>query len=194
MAGAPLQLLAEAQEDGQGWTLRAPGVGLVRDLPVVGACLEEGMACGELDILGVRHALRLPPSLAGQVGKVLAKRERLQPVAHGDALFTLQLQLEAQEGAAATTTATGAAQGLVLRAPQAGRFYTAPEPDAPPFVQVGDVLEMGRTVGLLEVMKTFSPVKVTAAHGFPGQAKVKAILVQDRTDVEEGTPLLEVES
>lgn len=189
----PMNLLAEALEDGQGWTLRAPGVGLIRDLPEVGTRLQPGMACGYLEILGVRHALLLPAELAGQVGEVVLARQRLLPASFGDALFTLRLQLETDAGQVGTAPERTVDQGLLLRAPQAGRFYDSPDPDAPPFIQVGDTLEVGRTIGLLEVMKTFSPVKYAQSHGLPATAKVKAILVKDRSDVEDGAPLLELE-
>ncbi|MHC4380302.1 MAG: acetyl-CoA carboxylase biotin carboxyl carrier protein [Planctomycetota bacterium] len=190
---AALSLLAEPMEDGKGWTLRAPGVGLVRGLPEVGKRLQAGMECGRLEILGVRHPLLVPAEIAGQVGKVVGAKQRLLPTAYGDALFTLQLQLESEGTQVASSNAASAEQGLVLRAPQAGRFYDSPDPDSPAFIQVGDTLEVGRTIGLLEVMKTFSPVKYSTADGLPTTAKVKTILVQDRTDVEDGSPLLELE-
>jgi len=190
---ASLTLLTEPLEDGQGWTLRAPGVGLIRALPEIGMRLQPGNVCGCLEILGVRHTLLLPAGLSGQVGKVAVANQRLLPTAFGDALFTLRLQLEADAGQTSVASRQSQDQGLVLRAPQAGRFYSSPDPDSPPFIQVGDTLEVGRTIGLLEVMKTFSPVKYAQADGLPATAKVKAILVEDRTDVEDGAPLLELE-
>lgn len=43
-------------------------------------------------------------------------------------------------------------------APLVGVFYRSPAPDAPPFVEVGDVIEVGSEVGLIEAMKVFSPI------------------------------------
>ena len=43
-------------------------------------------------------------------------------------------------------------------APLVGVFYRAPSPDSPNFVEVGDVVEIGQEVGLIEAMKVFSPV------------------------------------
>jgi acetyl-CoA carboxylase biotin carboxyl carrier protein len=40
-----------------------------------------------------------------------------------------------------------------------GTFYHSPEPGAPPFVSVGDVVRSGQTVGVLEVSKMMSPVE-----------------------------------
>jgi acetyl-CoA carboxylase biotin carboxyl carrier protein len=43
-------------------------------------------------------------------------------------------------------------------APLVGVFYRAPSPDAPSFVEVGDEIEVGSEVGLIEAMKVFSPI------------------------------------
>lgn len=43
-------------------------------------------------------------------------------------------------------------------APLVGVFYRAPAPDAPPFVEVGDHIEVGTEIGLIEAMKVFSPI------------------------------------
>lgn len=43
-------------------------------------------------------------------------------------------------------------------APLVGVFYRAPSPDASNFVEVGDTVEVGQELGLIEAMKVFSPV------------------------------------
>ncbi len=43
-------------------------------------------------------------------------------------------------------------------APLVGVFYRAPSPDAAAFVEVGEVIEVGSEVGLIEAMKVFSPI------------------------------------
>lgn len=45
-----------------------------------------------------------------------------------------------------------------IRAPLVGVFYRAPTPDAPSYVDVGDWVEPGQTVGLIEAMKVFSEI------------------------------------
>jgi acetyl-CoA carboxylase biotin carboxyl carrier protein len=53
-----------------------------------------------------------------------------------------------------------AAEGLLpITAPLLGTFYIAPEPGAPPFVQVGAAITEDTTVGLIEVMKVFNSVR-----------------------------------
>ncbi len=53
-----------------------------------------------------------------------------------------------------------AAEGLLpITAPLLGTFYVAPEPGAPPFVQIGAAITEDTTVGLIEVMKVFNSVR-----------------------------------
>jgi len=63
---------------------------------------------------------------------------------------------------AATAKSVAAAEGLVpITAPLLGTFYVAPEPGAPPFIQVGGSVTEDTTVGLIEVMKVFSSVRAS---------------------------------
>jgi acetyl-CoA carboxylase biotin carboxyl carrier protein len=59
-----------------------------------------------------------------------------------------------------------------IAAPLVGVFYRAPAPDAPNFVEVGDTIEVGSEVGLIEAMKVFSPIPSEVAGvvvDIPGQ-------------------------
>ena len=57
-----------------------------------------------------------------------------------------------------------AAEGLVpVTAPMVGKFYAAPSPADLPYVQVGTKVEVGGTVGLIEVMKVFTSIKTEIA-------------------------------
>lgn len=47
---------------------------------------------------------------------------------------------------------------IPIVAPMTGVFYAAPSPDDPPFVKVGDIVEAGDTVCLLEAMKIFNEI------------------------------------
>ena len=66
--------------------------------------------------------------------------------------------------AAAPTVAAPAPQqapqeeGEYIKAPLVGTFYTAAGPDAAPFVQVGDKVQKGQTVCILEAMKAMSEI------------------------------------
>lgn len=193
LKASPLLFIVQPLEGENGWSLKAPGVGVLRDLPALGSRLQAGQECGFLEVLGVRHPLLLPHDVAGSIASLSIGPARLQAVSYGEELCQIKQQLSAEDTIAENQKHDASESGLLFRSPQAGRFYAAPDPDSPPFLAVGDTLEAGRTCGLLEVMKTFSPIKYGQTPGLPPHAKVKAILVQDRDDVEEGTPLLELE-
>ena len=68
-----------------------------------------------------------------------------------------------------------------------GVFYLAQSPGDSPFVTVGDVVEEGQDIGILEAMKTLTRVEAE----YP--CRITEILVQDAAVVEPGTPLFGVE-
>lgn len=45
-----------------------------------------------------------------------------------------------------------------VQSPLPGTFYRSSAPDQPPFKSAGDMVAVGDTIGLIEVMKTFTPV------------------------------------
>lgn len=74
--------------------------------------------------------------------------------------------------------------GLVaIAAPIVGKFYAAPSPADPPYVQVGTKVGVGATVGLIEVMKVFNSVKTETA------GVIERVLVANGELVESGQPL-----
>lgn len=75
------------------------------------------------------------------------------------------------------------ADHILVTAPMLGTFYGAPKPGAPTFVSVGDRIEAGATVCIIEVMKLMN--SVTVDNG----GKVVAIYPADGELVEFGQPL-----
>ena len=55
--------------------------------------------------------------------------------------------------------APAAPAGVVIESPIVGNFYRAPAPGEPPFVDVGDRIEVGQPLCLLEAMKLFNELK-----------------------------------
>jgi acetyl-CoA carboxylase biotin carboxyl carrier protein len=52
---------------------------------------------------------------------------------------------------------------VAVRAPLVGTFYAAPSPGAEPFVRVGDEVEAGQTLGIVEAMKLMNPIVADVA-------------------------------
>ena len=74
-----------------------------------------------------------------------------------------------------------------VESPMVGTFYRAPEPGAPPFVEVGDVVGPGQTLCILEAMKLMNEVKAES------EAVVRRICVDNAAPVEYGQLLFELE-
>ena len=64
----------------------------------------------------------------------------------------------AASAAAAPVQPEQQSEGEYIKAPLVGTFYTAAGPDSAPFVQVGDKVEKGQTVCILEAMKAMSEI------------------------------------
>ena len=119
-------------------------------------------------------------------------------------LHTKDTELEMGKGAVAVTATAPAApaaapvprpapvpaaapaveEGKCITAPVVGTFYVAPSPDQPPFVQVGDKVQKGQTVCLMEAMKMMNEVKA------PCDCIIEAVLQQDGALVSFGDQLI----
>ena len=74
-----------------------------------------------------------------------------------------------------------------VTSPMVGTIYLSPEPDAKPFVAVGDRVAAGQTLLIVEAMKTMNQIPA------PRAGVVKRILVEDGAPVEYGAPLMIIE-
>lgn len=68
-----------------------------------------------------------------------------------------------------------------------GTFYRRPDPESDPYVEEGDEVSAGDTVGLIEVMKNFNEVKAEE------DGTVSKFLVEDEDAVDAGQDLVELE-
>jgi len=75
----------------------------------------------------------------------------------------------------------------VVTAPMIGTYYEASAPGEPAFVQVGDRVEEGQTVGIIEAMKIMNEIAADRA------GLVAEILVKNGQTVEYGTPLIKLD-
>lgn len=185
-----LELLLE--RSGEHLVLKSPEVGLfTRALPV-GALLAPRAPAGLLHSLGRRFELVTPSGAAGRV--VNAAPERVHaPVGYGTVLYELAPLDSATMETTRDAHAAGAASGaLVFRAPYSGRFWQRPAPNDPPFLSPGDALAEGQTIGLIEVMKTFTHLVYRSGGELPARAKLVRFLAADGAEVKDGAALLEL--
>lgn len=75
----------------------------------------------------------------------------------------------------------------VVVSPMVGTVYTAADADSDPYIKVGDAVNEGDTLVLIEAMKVFNPIKAARS------GKVTRIFAENGTPCEFGEPLLIIE-
>ncbi len=85
--------------------------------------------------------------------------------------------------AAAAAPADDTAGKLAIESPMVGTFYSASDPDSPPFVSVGKTVNKDDVVCLIEAMKVFNEIKAEVS------GVVERVLVQNGQAVEYGQKL-----
>ena len=75
----------------------------------------------------------------------------------------------------------------VVKSPMVGTFYRSPSPGAKPFVEVGDAVNSGDTICIIEAMKLLNEIECDK------DGVIKAILVENGQPVEYGEPLVVID-
>nr|MBA2762648.1 acetyl-CoA carboxylase biotin carboxyl carrier protein [Segetibacter sp.] len=88
---------------------------------------------------------------------------------------------------AESETATSSANTLTIKSPMIGTFYRRPSPDKPIFVEVGDEVQTGKVVCIIEAMKLFNEIESEVS------GTIVKVLVEDASPVEYDQPLFLVE-
>jgi len=76
---------------------------------------------------------------------------------------------------------------LTIKSPMVGTFYRSSGPDKAPFAKVGDAVDVGNTVCIIEAMKLFNEIESDV------KGKIVKVLVEDASPVEYDQPLFLVE-
>lgn len=74
-----------------------------------------------------------------------------------------------------------------ITSPTVGVFYASPNPEAEPYVKVGDTITPGKTICLIEAMKVFNDIPAEIS------GKITEVLVKNGDPLEYGTPLFKVD-
>jgi acetyl-CoA carboxylase biotin carboxyl carrier protein len=88
---------------------------------------------------------------------------------------------------AAATSADAAAHPGAVTSPMVGTAYTAPEPGADAFIEVGTMVKKGQTLLIVEAMKVMNPITA------PKDGTISQIFVQNAQPVEFGEALVIIE-
>lgn len=76
---------------------------------------------------------------------------------------------------------------LEIKAPMVGTFYRAPSPEAAPYVEVGQIVEPGQVICIIEAMKLMNEIKSEI------KGKILEVLVENAEPVEFGQPIFLIE-
>jgi acetyl-CoA carboxylase biotin carboxyl carrier protein len=123
--------------------------------------------------------------------RISRHRPAAAPMAPPTAALAIPVQAEQAatrgDAAAAPESAGDAADelpaGHIVTSPMVGTFYQAPSPGAKPFVDVGQRVQVGDTVCIIEAMKILNQIEADHA------GTIKGILVENGQPVEYGQPL-----
>lgn len=89
----------------------------------------------------------------------------------------------APAAAAAAPAVEAQPEGHVVTSPMVGTFYRTPSPDAKPFVEVGQTVNVGDTLCIIEAMKLLNEIEADKS------GVIKAVLVENGQPVEYGESL-----
>ena len=76
---------------------------------------------------------------------------------------------------------------IIIKSPMVGTFYRAAAPDAPPFVEVGQDVQVGQVVCIIEAMKLMNEIKSEVT------GRIAEVLVENGSPVEFSQPLFAIE-
>lgn len=101
---------------------------------------------------------------------------------------TTQVQETTQntESPKASSTPSGSS-GDFITSPMVGTFYRCPSPGASPYINVGDTVKKGQTIGIIEAMKIMNEIEAEC------DCKILSIEVDDATPVEFSTNLVKIQ-
>jgi len=91
------------------------------------------------------------------------------------------------EASAPAPAASDDSKFLAIKSPMVGTFYRSAGPDKPAFIKIGDTVDMGSKVCVIEAMKLFNEIESEV------KGKIVKILVEDASPVEYDQPLFLVE-
>jgi acetyl-CoA carboxylase biotin carboxyl carrier protein len=141
----------------------------------------EGSEVNELDLteggvrIAIKRQLEEPTPLAPPAAHVSPARQPARAA-----------KREQSAGSRSAASAPVESQGIAITAPLTGVFYLTPSPSSPPFVQVGEPVQAGQVVCIVEAMKVFNEIKAEIS------GTVAAIVAENGQLVQKGEALIRV--
>jgi acetyl-CoA carboxylase biotin carboxyl carrier protein len=135
--------------------------------------LVEASGIAELEITEGEEKVRIAKSIAGAP----------MMMAHAPQMMHAAPPAVAAVPVAAAPAEDAVPEGHVVRSPMVGTFYRAPSPGSKNFAEVGQSVNAGDTLCIIEAMKLLNEIETDQG------GVIKAILVENGQPVEYGEPL-----
>ena len=145
---------------------------------------ESGIA--EIEIKEGEESLRIARVLPGQASTTYVTSSAPPPATIAPAIAA-PAPVAAVPTAAETAAARASAGEHVVAAPMVGTYYAAPTPGAKNFVDIGEQIELGQVLCIIEAMKMMNQIEADKA------GKLTSIMARSGDPVEFGQPLFVVE-
>ena len=133
----------------------------------------------EIEKEGLKIKIKREPS-----GKVVTEQMPMMPQIP---MVSMPAQAPAPSGQQTARESNDDANVLAVRSPMVGTFYASPAPDAAPFTDMGQLVEEGQVVCIIEAMKLMNEIKSDV------KGKIVETLVNNGDPVEFGQPLFALE-
>ena len=143
--------------------------------------LVEESGISELEISEGEESVRISRAAPAQAYPMMPQAYAM-PAQPQPALATAVASAPAE-----TPAAPAAMSGHVVRSPMVGTFYRTPSPDAKAFIEVGQKVNAGDTLCIVEAMKMMNQIEADKS------GVVKAILIESGQPVEFDEPLVVIE-
>ncbi len=143
-----------------------------------------------LKFMGAVKAEAAPPA-SGLGNLDLASLARLMAAGQGSPASVVPAQVASVHGVAepaahAAAPAVAAEKLHTVKSPIVGTFYESPSPGSPAFVKVGDVVEVGQVLCIVEAMKLMNEIEADAA------GEIVQRIAASGQPVEYGQPLFSI--
>lgn len=182
------ELLTLTRADGAA-VLACPTPGRVGWRARAGETLVPGAAAGVLIQDGRVYDLVLPAGARVHIRDVVSPHPWVS-CGRGAALAVLG-EADAAPAAVAAEAVLDAGHVWEVRSPTHGTFYCRPSPGESPYASPGQLVEAGATLGLVEVMKCFSPITFDPPKGAQ-KGRVREVLASDGAEVRSDQALLRI--
>ena len=149
----------------------------------------ENANIGELEIVEEGKKLRISKNSIGHRENVIyASQPTYSPAAAAAPLNQVPVATEAPVSQSAPAPASDTTANYhEVKSPMVGTFYSSPSPDADPYIEVGQTVQVGQTMCIIEAMKLMNEIE----SEFTG--KVAKILIQNAQPVEYNQTLFLIE-